>query len=227
MRARSFLIASAKGLALCALMVAGAALSPWGQAARQRAARGECPFPHGAGQGLAKLAGEATMVPRSPEATENALSRSAFGLTFAQADAQAVWAWGKSRQMACRKTRPKAHSIECQTTEGHRLSPLWQGADKLTVVFHFDEAGALQAVRAMGSYQDNGQATQALNNLVQQAQADIGGAPEAHEIITQDIFDRGLLTQVRVAYPRNDLYTDLSGTKMVGQVSVQQYVQAL
>lgn len=153
--------------------------------------------------------------------------RGAWGLTLAAADVPAVMAWGQQRDMACRATRKSARTIECHANEGSMLSHLWDGAHKLTVVFHFDESGSLSAMRALAAFASDARAAEVLGALAAQVQQDVGGEPAPHEPISAQALAGGSLNQIRVTFPRKNLYADVSATQLGHQVSVQQYLQVL
>lgn len=113
-------------------------------------------------------------------------------------------------------TQASAHTLEYHTQEPSRLSDSWQDAQALTMVFHFDEQRLHEAARAIGAFPDDVRASAAVSILAQQLQKDVGGAPVPHVPISPDTLARGLLSQIRVAFPHSNLYADLSATTMQG-----------
>lgn len=54
----------------------------------------------------------------------------------------------------------------------------------------------------------------------------LGGEPAAHLEITASSWQAGLLSQVRVTFPRQALYASLTGTQMANRISVQHTLRA-
>lgn len=194
---------------------------------RARTAAGLCPF-----GGTSALTGVATSMDSADftaaqqrrsqgDLAASTQSHEAWGLTLARSQLADISTWAATRKLRCIPRVRQPRTLECKAAEPAQVGAVWADAQALTVVIDTDAAGFLTSLRVVGDFAQPAVAAYALNAIEQADAKKIGGVATQHAAITPDSWQAGLLSQVQLAFHRQDLYAHLSGTQLSGHVSVQ------